>query len=238
MKLKLFLCLLGAISALSAKRPPNVIYILADDLGYGDLSCYGQTKFTTPNIDRLAHEGMQFSQHYSGSTVCAPSRCALLTGQHTGHAWIRGNDPVMPEGQMAMPADSYTLGHLFQDAGYQTGIFGKWGLGAPDSEAEPLKMGFDRFYGYNCQRIAHHYYPYHLWSDNQREILWGNMGMETGDYAPDLIQDQVLEFIETNKNRPFFCYYALIQPHAEMFAPEEYMEKSVSYTHLTLPTKA
>ena len=225
MKFKL-LCLLAClVGSLFAKRPPNVIYILADDLGYGDLSCYGQTKFTTPNIDHLAQKGIKFTQHYSGSTVCAPSRCALLTGQHSGHASIRGNHPIMPEGQMAMPADSYTLGHLFQDAGYRTGIFGKWGLGAPATDAEPLKMGFDRFYGYNCQRIAHHYYPYHLWNDNQREILWGNMGMETGDYAPDLIQDEVLEFIETNKNRPFFCYYALIQPHAEMFAPEAYMEK-------------
>ncbi len=206
-------------------RSPNIIYILADDLGYGDLSCLGQQKFKTPHIDSLAKEGMIFTQHYSGSTVCAPSRCSLLTGLHTGHAFVRGNAEVMPEGQASMPASTRTVAHLLREAGYATGIFGKWGLGAPGSDSEPLRMGFDRFYGYNCQRMAHHYYPYFLWSDNQREMLWNNFGLETGDYAPDLIQEQVLKFIENNRERPFFCYYALIQPHAEMFAPEEYMQK-------------
>jgi arylsulfatase A len=206
-------------------RNPNIIYILADDLGYGDLSCLGQQKFKTPHIDSLAKEGMIFTQHYSGSTVCAPSRCSLLTGLHTGHCFVRGNAEVMPEGQASMPASTRTVAHLLQEAGYATGIFGKWGLGSPGSDSEPLKMGFERFYGYNCQRMAHHYYPYFLWSDNQREMLWNNFGLETGDYAPDLIQTQVLKFIEENRERPFFCYYALIQPHAEMFAPEEYMRK-------------
>lgn len=208
-----------------AADPPNVIYILADDLGYGDLGCYGQTHFQTPNIDALAKQGMKFTQHYSGSTVCAPSRCALLTGKHIGHAVVRGNSEFMPEGQQPMPADTITMAHMFQQAGYNTGLFGKWGLGAPGSVSEPMKMGFDRFYGYNCQRQAHHYYPYFLWNDDHRDMLWGNFGTETQEYAPDLIQDQTLEFIEANKDQPFFCFYALVQPHAEMFAPEEKMAK-------------
>ncbi|MDO7714195.1 MAG: sulfatase-like hydrolase/transferase, partial [Pirellulales bacterium] len=210
---------MGLIGGVRADTPPNVIYILADDLGYGDLSCYGQTHFQTPNIDALATQGMKFTQHYSGSTVCAPSRCALLTGKHIGHAVVRGNSELMPEGQQPMPADTVTMAHMFRKAGYTTGLFGKWGLGAPGSVSEPLKMGFDRFYGYNCQRQAHHYYPYFLWNDNHREMLWGNFGTETQEYAPDLIQDQAIAFIKANKDQPFFCFYALVQPHAEMFAP-------------------
>lgn len=213
-----------AISA-TAARPPNLVYILADDLGYGDISCNGQAHFRTPHIDRLAAEGMKFTQHYSGSTVCAPSRCALLTGLHTGHAVVRGNAEFKPEGQLPMPATTYTMAHLLKQAGYATAIFGKWGLGAPGTTSEPLRMGFDRFYGYNCQRQAHHYYPYFLWNDNQREMLWGNFGLETEEYAPTLIHEQAIHFIEANKDRPFYCFYAVVQPHAEMFAPEEYMEK-------------
>lgn len=208
-----------------AERPPNIIYILADDLGYGDLSCFGQTHFETPHIDRLAAEGMRFMQHYSGSTVCAPSRTALMTGLHTGHTPVRGNAEVLPEGQEPLPADTVTMAHLLKDAGYRTGLFGKWGLGAPESVSAPLKMGFDRFYGYNCQRQAHHYYPYFLWNDDRREMLWGNFGLETEEYAPTRIHAKTLEFIEENRDQPFFCFYALVQPHAEMYAPEEYMEK-------------
>ena len=209
----------------AADRGPNVIYILADDLGLGDLSCYGQQKFSTPNIDALAARGMRFTQHYSGSTVCAPSRCALLTGLHTGHTPVRGNAEVKPEGQAPMPADTFTVGHLMQKAGYRTGIFGKWGLGAPKSVSEPLKMGFDRFYGYNCQREAHSYYPGHLWNDDRQIFLAGNAGKQRNEYAPDLIQDEALKFIRSNKDVPFFCYYAAVQPHAEMDAPEEYMKQ-------------
>ena len=225
MKKLLPLIVLGCISICHGSDQPNVIYILADDLGYGDLSSYGQTHFQTPNIDRLAEQGLKFTQHYSGSSVCAPARCTLMTGMHTGHAVVRDNSEVSPEGQKPMPADTFTVGHLFKEAGYATGIFGKWGLGAPESASEPLKMGFDRFYGYNCQRQAHHYYPYFLWEDDRRVILWENFGHQRGQYAPDLIQEEVLEFIETNKDQPFFCYYALVQPHAEMIAPEDYMEK-------------
>ncbi|MCG8525252.1 MAG: arylsulfatase [Opitutales bacterium] len=225
MKKLIIVTLICLVQICYAERKPNVIYILADDLGYGDLSAFGQVRLETPNIDSLAEKGMKFTQHYSGSTVCAPSRCALLTGKHIGHAVVRGNTRIMPEGQEPMPADTFTLAHMFKNAGYTTALFGKWGLGGPGSVSEPLKMGFDRFYGYNCQRHAHHYYPYFLWNDHQREMLWGNFGMETEDYAPHLIQYQALKFIEENKDRPFFCYYAMIQPHAEMFAPEEYMKK-------------
>jgi arylsulfatase A-like enzyme len=223
---KLFILALVCLAQFSqAASRPNVIYILADDLGYGDLSAYGQTRFSTPNLDALARKGMLFKQHYSSAPVCAPARCSLLTGLHTGHAPVRGNYEVQPEGQKPMPANTFTLANMFRKAGYATGIFGKWGLGAPGSASEPLKMGFDRFYGYNCQRLAHHYYPYFLWNDNQREMLWGNFGLETREYAPDLIQEQALRFVESNKNRPFFLYYAMIQPHAEMFAPEKYLAK-------------
>ena len=220
----LFLIISTGVLANGVKSP-NIIYILADDLGYGDLSCMGQKHFKTPNIDRLAKEGMLFTQHYSGATVCAPSRCALMTGKHTGHAVVRGNSEVVPEGQQPMPSDTYTIAKMLQSEGYITGLFGKWGLGAPDTFSEPLKMGFERFYGYNCQRHAHHYYPYYLWNDDRRDMLWGNFGMETKEYGPTLIHKEVLAFIENNQDNPFYCFYALIQPHAEMFAPEEYMQK-------------
>ncbi|MCM2373564.1 arylsulfatase [Aporhodopirellula aestuarii] len=226
---KLILCLLAlaspAFGYADQTQPPNVIFILADDLGYGDLSCYGQTKFETPNIDALAARGMRFMQHYSGSTVCAPSRCSLLTGLHTGHTPVKGNAEYEPEGQMPMPADTFTVGHFLQSAGYETGLFGKWGLGYPGSVSDPMKMGFDRFYGYNCQRLAHCYYPAFLWNDDERELLWGNVASHTYDYAPDFIHRQALDFIRSNKEQPFFCYYAAIQPHADMIAPEAYMKK-------------
>lgn len=206
-------------------RPPNIIYILADDLGYGDLSCYGQENFTTPHIDRLAAEGMRFTQHYSGSSVCAPSRSTIMTGLHTGHTPVRGNAEVRPEGQVPLPSDIATLPKHLQANGYVTGVFGKWGLGAPGSVGEPLQQGFDRFYGYNCQRQAHHYYPYFLWKDDRREMLWNNFGLERGDYGPSLIQEQVLKFLDTNRDQPFFLFYAHIVPHAEMFAEEDQMAK-------------
>ncbi|CAA6692399.1 MULTISPECIES: arylsulfatase [unclassified Lentimonas] len=206
-------------------RQPNVIFILADDLGIGDLSCYGQDKFETPNIDKLAKQGMSLTNHYSGSTVCAPSRCALLTGRHMGNAAVRGNAELAPEGQEPMPADTYTAAHHFKKAGYATGVFGKWGLGAAESTSDPMRMGFDDFYGYNCQRQAHCYYPAWLWRDNEREFLWGNEGSFKTVYAPELIHQEALDFIRTNKDKPFYMYYALVQPHADMIAPERYMKK-------------
>lgn len=206
-------------------KTPNVIYILADDLGYGDLSFQGQEKFKTPNIDRLASEGLVFTQHYSGSTVCAPSRSALMTGRHTGHTYVRGNREHKPEGQEPLPAATFTVAKLFKSAGYVTGAFGKWGLGSPGSEGDPNQQGFDEFFGYNCQRLAHNYYPYHLWHNQEKVMLPGNEGRLTSDYAPDLIQREAIRFIEANRDKPFFMYYPSVIPHAELVAPEKYMEK-------------
>lgn len=204
---------------------PNIIYILADDLGYGDLSCYGQKKFNTPNIDRLAQSGMRFTQHYSGSTVCAPSRSALMTGMHTGHTFIRGNKEVQPEGQHPIPDDTFILPEMLKQKGYTTGAFGKWGLGYPGSEGDPMNQGFDRFFGYNCQRLGHHYYPYHLWDNRDSVSLSANSGQQKGTYAPTLIHKKTLDFIEANKATPFFLYVASIIPHAELVAPDHVMEK-------------
>lgn len=195
---------------------PNIVYILLDDAGYGDLSCYGQNLFRTPNIDRLAAEGMKFTQHYSGSTVCAPTRCCLMTGVHTGHSYVRGNREVQPEGQAAMPADIVTIPRLLKQAGYVTGAFGKWGLGAPGSPSDPARH-FDLFYGYNCQREAHTYYPDHLWRNFKRVELDG----ET--YSATLIGNEALEFIRTNQNRPFYAFLPVTIPHAAMHAPESYV---------------
>ena len=206
---------------------PNIIYILADDLGYGDLSCYGQQKFSTPNIDRLAAEGMRFLQHYSGSTVCAPSRSALMTGQHTGHTFVRGNREVRPEGQHPIPDSTFTLAESLKAKGYKTGAFGKWGLGFPRSEGDPMNQGFDRFFGYNCQRVGHHYYPYHLWSDRDSISIEENFGTQKQNFAPDMIHREVLSFIQENKENPFFLYLPSIIPHAELIAPDSIMGKYI-----------
>ncbi|CAM4276696.1 arylsulfatase [Zobellia nedashkovskayae] len=210
----------------TANARPNIVYILADDLGYGDLSSYGQQKFSTPNIDKLAKDGIVFTQHYSGSTVCAPSRSALLTGMHTGHTVVRGNKEIMPEGQYPLPDNTFTMAEAMQKAGYATGAFGKWGLGFPGSEGDPLNQGFDTFFGYNCQRLGHNYYPDHLWANKDSLVLKGNLGKNKGTYAPGLIHEKTLEFIELNKDNPFFLYVASIIPHAELAAPEEFMEKN------------
>ncbi|MCK3683709.1 arylsulfatase [Maribellus sp. YY47] len=204
---------------------PNIVYILADDLGWGDLSCYGQTHFQTPNIDQLAESGMQFTQHYAGCTVCAPSRSSLMTGQTTGHTFIRGNKEWKPEGQYPMQADAITMAEALKNDGYVTGAFGKWGLGYPGSEGDPNMQGFDEFFGYNCQRMGHNYYPYHLWHNQEKVILEGNAGKQTKEYAPEVIHKQALKFLDDNKDKPFFMYYPSIIPHAELFATEEYIAK-------------
>jgi arylsulfatase A len=209
----------------SKKEPlPNIVYILADDLGYGDLSCYGQKKFSTPNIDRLAREGMLFTQHYTGCTVSAPSRSCLMTGLHTGHTPIRGNKGWEPEGNWPLPADSYTIAELLKSKGYVTGAFGKWGLGFIDSEGDPNSQGFDEFYGYNCQSLAHNYYPDHLWQNHEKILLPANDSSKTATYSADLIQKASLDFLDTNKDKPFFLFYPTTIPHAELFAKEEYMK--------------
>lgn len=207
--------LIASTSWLQAESKPNLIYILLDDAGYGDLSCYGQTKFSTPNIDRLAVEGLKFTQHYSGSTVCAPTRCVLMTGLHTGHAYVRGNREVKPEGQAPMPAEIVTLPRLLKKAGYATGAFGKWGLGAPGSVSDPAEH-FDLFYGYNCQREAHTYYPDHLWKNHEKIPLDGKT------YAHDPIMAEALDFVRAHKSDPFFAYLPVTIPHAAMHVPDEY----------------
>ena len=215
-----------ACSSVQKEDPlPNIVYILADDLGYGDLSCYGQSKFSTPNIDRLASQGMLFRQHYSGCTVSAPSRSSLMTGLHTGHTPIRGNRQWDPEGQWPLPDQSFTIPEMLKIKGYTTGAFGKWGLGFTGTGGDPNIQGFDRFFGYNCQSLAHNYYPGHLWDNDRKILLHENDSGKSGVYAPDLIHKAALDFMVLNKDKPFFLFYPTTIPHAELFAKEEYMNR-------------
>lgn len=204
---------------------PNIIYVLADDLGYGDLSCYGQSKFKTPNIDKLASKGMLFTQHYAGSSVCSPSRSSLLTGQHTGHTFIRGNKKALPVGNYPLDSTSITVAEILKHAGYVTGAFGKWGLGYTNTVGDPKNHGFDKFYGYKSQTLAHNYYPYHLWDNDEKIVLENNTGILKGTYAPNLIHEKAISFIEKHKDSTFFMYYASIMPHAELEAPDSYINK-------------
>ncbi|MFT4685409.1 MAG: arylsulfatase A-like enzyme [Neolewinella sp.] len=247
-------------SAPEPAAPPNIIYILADDLGYGELGAYGQQVIETPNLDALAANGMRFTQHYSGAPVCAPARCVLLTGQHSGHALVRGNDedgsrgdvwnfqamfddPLL-EGQRPIPDSLVTMGEVLQNAGYATGIVGKWGLGAPHSEGVPNRQGFDYFYGYNCQRQAHNLYPTHLWENESRVYLQNELQAPhvlheqapdqadstffnhfiQQDYAPELMQERALNFVRNHKEEPFFLYYASPLPHVPLQAPQRWVD--------------
>ncbi len=212
---------LSAAAPSGPPRPPNLIYILADDLGYGDLGCYGQTKFATPNIDRLAREGLRFTGFYSGNTVCAPSRSALLTGQHTGHTPVRGNAEIFPEGQEPMPASAITLPEVLRAAGYVSGAIGKWGLGFVGTEGDPQAQGFDRFFGYNCQRFAHRYYPPYLWEGQRQVFLPGNDMRTKTTYAPDVLHAETLTFIRNHRTTPFFLFVTTPLPHAELQAPDD-----------------
>jgi len=213
-------------SALKAGRRPNIILIVGDDLGHSELGCYGQTKIRTPHIDALAKEGVRFTQAYSGSPVCAPSRCVLLTGKHSGHAIIRDNREVQPEGQLAVPGDAVMLPELLKAAGYATGCVGKWGLGPPASEGAPNKQGFDLFFGYNCQRHAHNHYPTYLWRNDKKVAIKGNRGGATGkQYAPDLFETEALEFIYANRARPFFLFFATTVPHLALQVPDDSLEE-------------
>ena len=217
-----------------APRQPNIIYILADDLGYGDLSCYGQDKFETPHIDRLAKEGILFTQHYAGSTVCAPSRSALLTGLHTGRTPIRGNRG-MNGGQFPLPGDAVTLPKLLKEAGYVTGAFGKWGLGYPGSTGDPLNQGFDEFFGFNSQTVAHNYYAWELNDNDQVIELEENKGTAQGLYIPNLIHNRTLDFIDRHRDTAFFLFVPTIIPHAELFAPQVYMDLFLNRTSAEPP---
>jgi len=209
----------------SSTGKPNIIYILSDDLGYGDLGCYGQQRIQTPNIDEMAREGIRFTDHYAGSTVCAPSRCSLMTGLHTGHTYVRGNYRVEPMGQIPIPDETKTVAEYLKQAGYATALIGKWGLGGPDSEGIPRKQGFDYFYGYLCQRHAHNYYPEFLFRNEERVKLEGNrvanprpdgegIAVERTQYSHDLFVKESLQWIEKNKDKAFFLYLALTIPHA------------------------
>lgn len=223
-------------------RRPNVVLMLADDLGWGELGCYGQAKIRTPHLDRLAAEGMRFTQHYSGAPVCAPSRCVLLSGRHAGHAEIRGNRQVRGpdgkpgEGQHPITDGVVTLAEVFRQAGYVTGAMGKWGLGPPDSSGAPQRQGFDLFFGYNCQAVAHSYYPSHLWRNEERIPLNatpvpgharqpdGPVRLEdwTGaHYAPDRMLDEAVDFLQTHRDRPFFLYLPFIEPHVALQPPAD-----------------
>lgn len=215
--------LLGILSATAQRTPsrPNIVFILADDLGYGDLGCYGQEKIKTPHIDQLAKDGMQFMQFYAGTTVCAPSRSSLLTGQHTGHTFIRGNKEIQPEGQFPLADSVQTFAQLLQQAGYRTGAFGKWGLGMVGTSGAPGKKGFDCFFGYNCQRQSHRYYPTHLWDNDRKIVLEGNELLHQTVYAPQLIQEKALEFIDDNKEESFFLFVPVVLPHAELQGPND-----------------
>ena len=199
---------------------PNIVFILADDLGYGDVGCYGQEKFDTPNIDSLAAHGMRFTRCYSGTTVSAPSRACLLTGLHSGHAPVRGNIETPPEGQYPLPEmDNIFL--FFKENGYATGAFGKWGLGAPGTTGDPSNQGIDEFFGYNCQLLAHNYYPDHLWENDRKIILEDNADGGFGTYSQDLINEKALEFIDDNADKPFFLFLPYVLPHAELLVPKD-----------------
>ena len=234
--------------------PPNVILIYADDLGYREVGAFGQEKIRTPNIDRLASEGMRLTRYYTASPVCAPSRCAVLTGLHTGHGTIRGNrevpgtrwhDPESPEGQWPIPDEDVTLAERLKERGYATGVFGKWGLGGPGSTGHPCYQGFDHFYGYLCQRVAHNYYPTHLWRNHDVDILPGNAWFASAQkidgpledeaaynarfrgsqYAPTEIADEMMRWLDEVDDGPFFLYYASVIPHLALQAPQEWVDR-------------
>ena len=255
--LLLLFCLLNSCTNKENNISPNIIYILADDLGYGEVGYNGQEIIKTPNIDILATNGMVFTQHYSGAPVCAPARYSLLTGKHMGHSYIRGNDEwrergevwdyikafsdTSLEGQRPIPENTVTIGKLLQKAGYTTGMFGKWGLGAPETVGVPNLQGFDAFYGYNCQRQAHNLYPSHLWENEIKVFLENDLISPTTklnpednpmdessysiftqkEYAPDKIHQKALSFLENNKDNSFFLFYASPLPHLPLQAPAE-----------------
>jgi arylsulfatase A len=204
-----------AATGLAAAAKPNVIFILSDDLAQGDLGVYGQKVIQTPRLDRMAAEGTRFTQTYCGTSVCAPSRTSLMTGLDSGRSPVRGNWEIKPEGQKPLPAETVTVAEIFKAAGYATACTGKWGMGFFDTTGSPLKQGFDRFFGYNCQRHAHSYFPSYLWDNDRRIELPGNDGNSVGKtYAQNLIQKEALDFVRSNKSKPFFLYYAITLPHA------------------------
>ncbi|MDD4873274.1 MAG: sulfatase-like hydrolase/transferase, partial [Kiritimatiellae bacterium] len=199
----------AVITSSSVRSKPNIIFILADDMAHGDLGCFGQKKIKTPNIDRMAREGIRFTQLYTGTSVCAPSRASLMTGLNMGHCPIRANREIKPEGQMPLPGDVPTVAEVLKSAGYATACTGKWGLGMFDTTGSPLKKGFDHFFGYNCQRHAHSYFPSYLYSDDKRIELDGKT------YSQNLIADDTFKWVRAHSNQPFFLFAAWTLPHAK-----------------------
>lgn len=221
-------CVVGFAPATHAADKPNIIYIMADDLGYGDLSFMGQKHFETKFIDQFRKEGMSFTQFYSGSTVCAPSRSCIMTGQHTGHTTVRGNSANAGDGErrrVGLEVGDITIAEVLQRAGYRTGLVGKWGLGEDGTDVTPNKKGFGYFYGFLNQRNAHNYYPPFLWRNEEKVMFPDNdTDAMTGQYSHDLMTDEALAFVDRNAGDPFFLYLAYTIPHAEMTAPEDAME--------------
>jgi arylsulfatase A len=219
------------VAQASVERRPNIVLIVADDLGYGDLGSYGQKLIQTPHLDRMAAEGLRFTDFYAGSPVCAPSRCTLMTGKHPGHAYVRDNweaggwNEGDAEGQQPLLPGTQTLGRVLQDAGYATACIGKWGLGGPGSTGAPLNQGFDHFYGYLCQRQAHNFYPTHLWNDNEMEKLDGNVWKNlTGPhYAHDLMTEDALSWTAERGDDPFFLLLTYTIPHLALQVPDDSM---------------
>jgi len=221
----------GEVTAESSS-PPNIVLLMADDLGYGHLGCYGQNKILTPHIDRLATEGMRFTNAYSGSSVCAPSRSVLMTGLHTGHTPIRWNTP----GGAAIHDADVTMAELLHDAGYRTGGFGKWGLGREDTSGHPNRQGFDEFFGQYDQVHAHFFYPYWLWHNDEKVMLPENEGGKRGTYVHDITHHYALDFIRNSVSdeKPFFAYLPYIIPHVELTVPTDskqpYLDKFPAHT--------
>ena len=218
---------------------PNIIYIMADDLGYGQVGCYGQKMILTPRLDQMAKEGLRLTDYYAGTAVCAPSRCALMTGRHVGHTYIRGNKEIQKNdqhegGQEPIPASTITVAEKFKEAGYATGLVGKWGLGYPGSEGDPLKQGFDFFAGYNCQRRAHHHFTDWVWL-NDKKVKLGATGTKAG-HSQYFLTKQARNFIKTNKDRPFFLYLAYAIPHAKLEIPKD-EESYLQYKDKEWPEK-
>ncbi len=209
-----------SLSAQTKITRPNIIFILADDLGYGDIGCYGQQKIETPHIDLLAKNGMKFTQFYSGSTVCAPARSSFLTGLHTGHTYIRGNKPFPPEGETPLPDSAITFANLLQQNGYATAAFGKWGLGFITTNGDPNKKGFDIFFGYNSQSLAHDYYPDHLWNNHERVDLSVNLKYDSL-YSADMIHNEAMNYIKQSSDKPFFLYLPYTLPHGDVIVPHD-----------------
>lgn len=203
---------------------PNIIFIMADDLGYGDLGCYGQTKIKTPYLDKMALEGMKFTSAYSGSPVCAPSRSCLMTGQHTGHTTVRENKSGITDERVPLNKGDKTVAEVLKEAGYTTGMIGKWGLGEPGNSGEPNRQGYDYFFGYLNQNHAHYYYPEYLWRNSEKVYIPENKNGNREVYSHDLFAQESIKFIEKNKDNPFFLYIPFTIPHAELLVPENSMK--------------